>query len=74
MMKLIQILRSKERMATISLFFCSFFLPFGYDGLFAIIMKWTGSYWVTDGIFYAISLFFFILYYLLRRSAKRDKL
>jgi hypothetical protein len=43
--------------------FLQFFLPFGYDGLFALIMKWTNSYWITDLIFYLISGFFFILYF-----------
>lgn len=40
-----------------------FFLPFGYDALFMLIMKWTGSYWATDGIFYLISGCFFGFYF-----------
>lgn len=40
-----------------------FFLPFGYDALFMLIMKLTGSYWTTDAIFYLISAFFLGLYF-----------
>lgn len=41
-----------------------FFLPAGYDALFMAIMKLTGSYWITDIIFYLISAFFLGLYFL----------
>lgn len=54
---------TKTKFAAISLFLASFFLPFGYDALFALIMKWTGSYWITDIIFYFISAVFFGLYF-----------
>jgi hypothetical protein len=64
---------SKERLSMISLFLFSFFLPFGYDVLFAMIMKWTGSYWITDVIFYLISGLFFISYIFLRQSGKNEK-
>ena len=40
-----------------------FFLPFGYDAIFALIMKWTGSYWKADLVFYFISGLFFGLYF-----------
>jgi len=40
-----------------------FFLPFGYDALFLLIMKWTGSYWTTDIIFYLISACFLGSYF-----------
>lgn len=40
-----------------------FFLPFGYDALFMLIMKWTGSYWSTDAIFYGISASFLGFYF-----------
>lgn len=52
----------KQIFASISLFLCSFFLPFGFDWLFALTIKITGSFWVADAIFYAISLTFFIIY------------
>lgn len=55
----------------ISLAFGMFFLPAGFDALFALVMKWTGSYWITDGIFYGVSLSFFGLYSWLSR---RDKM
>lgn len=54
---------TKNRYSAISLLLGSFFLPFGYDALFALIMKWTGSYWTTDLIFYFISAVFFGLYF-----------
>ena len=55
-------LRNVKR-ATICLMFAMFFLPFGYDALFALIMKWTGSYWKADLVFYFISALFFGLYF-----------
>ena len=64
---------TKEHLATSCLFLFSFFLPVGYDALFALVMKWTGSYWTTDLIFYLISGVFFILYILLRRSIKKEQ-
>jgi len=42
----------------------TFFNPFGFDALFALVMKWTGSYWTTDLIFYCISGSFFGAYFL----------
>ena len=38
-----------------SLMLAMFFLPFGYDALFKLLMEVTGSYWVADIIFYFIS-------------------
>ena len=40
-----------------------FFLPFGYDALFMLIMKLTGSYWAADVIFYLISASFLGFYF-----------
>jgi hypothetical protein len=40
-----------------------FFLPLGYDALFLLIMKLTGSYWITDLIFYLISASFLGCYF-----------
>jgi len=34
------------------------------------VMKWTGSFLITDIIFYSISLSFFGLYYILAKSEK----
>jgi hypothetical protein len=36
-------------------------------------MKWTGSFWVTDLIFYSMSALFFGLYYLLNRNKNKNK-
>lgn len=51
----------------LSLMLAMFFLPLGYDGLFALLMELTESFWITDLIFYCISVLFFISYYLLNR-------
>jgi hypothetical protein len=51
-----------------SLMLAMFFLPFGYDALFKLIMNITGSYWIADIVFYSISASFFISYYLLTRQ------
>ncbi len=61
----------KRNAATIALMIAMFFNPFGFDALFALVMKWTGSYWVADGIFYAISILFFLLYTFLSRKDKK---
>jgi hypothetical protein len=53
--------RTKKRIAKLCLVLCSFFLPFGYDALFKVIMDVT-SYWTADIIFYIISAMFFIAY------------
>ena len=44
-----------------------FFLPFGYDFLFKLIMEVSGSYWVADIVFYCISGSFWLSYILLTR-------
>jgi len=50
-----------------SLMLGMFFLPFGYDALFKLIMDLSGSYWVADIIFYSISGCFFASYILLTK-------
>jgi hypothetical protein len=57
-----------------SLMLAMFFLPFGYDALFKLIMDITGSYWIADIVFYSISASFFISYFLLtKRLNKLEK-
>lgn len=50
-----------------SLMLAMFFLPFGYDALFKLIMDASGSYWVADIIFYSISGCFWLSYILLTK-------
>jgi len=47
-----------------------FFNPFGFDALFALAMRLTGSFLAADLIFYGISISFFILYFIFSRKAK----
>jgi len=61
----------KNRAATISLILATFFNPLGFDAAFALATKWTGSYFVTDAIFYGISVCFFGLYFLLKKRANQ---
>ena len=56
-------MKYNNKIATICLMLSMFFLPFGYDALFMLIMKWTGSYWTTDVIFYFISASFLGSYF-----------
>lgn len=45
----------------------TFLNPFGYAELFAWAMKYTGDYWTTTYIFYALAgLFFLGAFYLLK--------
>jgi hypothetical protein len=60
----------QQKLATIALILATFFNPLGFDALFALVMKWTGSYWTTDIIFYCLSLLFFGLYFLFSRPSK----
>ena len=53
----------KKKLQTAVLILATFFNPLGFDALFALVMKWTGSYWITDGIFYCLSALFFGLYF-----------
>ena len=53
------------------LIIATFFNPLGFDAMFAMIMNWTGSYWITDLIFYCLSASFFGLYFWLQPSSKR---
>jgi hypothetical protein len=61
---------TRKHVATIFLILATFFNPLGFDALFALIMKWTGSFWLTDSIFYALSLLFFGAYYFTSRYNK----
>jgi hypothetical protein len=57
----------------VSLMLAMFFLPFGYDALFKMIMDISGSYWVADVVFYSISGFFWLLYILFTRLLNKSK-
>jgi hypothetical protein len=56
-----------------SLMLAMFFLPFGYDALFKLIMDLTGSYWVADIVFYSISGCFWLSYILLTKHLNKNK-
>jgi hypothetical protein len=62
----IKTLKEKEKRLTLyrdtSLMLAMFFLPFGYDALFMLMMDLTGSYWGADIVFYSISGCFWLSY------------
>jgi hypothetical protein len=60
-----------KRLSTICLMFSAFFNPFGFDALFKMTMELTGSYWITDAIFYGIAAVFFGLYIYFNKKSKR---
>ena len=60
-----------ERRNTIVLMMATFFNPLGFDALFKTVMDWTGSYWITDLIFYGASASLFILYFYLVKQTKK---
>ncbi len=64
----------KRKLAMVCLIMATFFNPLGFDAMFAMIMKWTGSYWTTDLIFYFLSACFFGLYFWLSPTSKRGLL
>jgi len=61
-----------EKIRIVFLVLATFFNPLGFDALFALTMQWTGSYLVTDIIFYCISIFFFLCYYLSSRGQEKS--
>ena len=78
MVKKIKSLKEKENRLIFykdtSLMLAMFFLPFGYDALFKLIMDLSGSYWVADIVFYSISGCFWLSYILLtKRLSKFEK-
>lgn len=54
---------NRERLATLSLFLDTFFNPMGYDALLKMLIDTTGSYWLSISVFYLVSAFWFILYF-----------
>lgn len=75
--KKLKSLKDKEKRLTLyrdlSLMLAMFFLPFGYDMLFKLLMEITGSYWIADIIFYSISGCFWLSYILLTRFLNKNK-
>jgi len=59
---------SRKKVRALMLILATFFNPLGFDALFALVMKWTTSYLVTDIIFYSISIFFFSIYWIMSRG------
>jgi hypothetical protein len=62
--------RRRTRIASVCLVLATFFNPFGFDILFAMIMSWTNSYWYTIVIFYSLSALFFGFYFFLSGNKK----
>jgi hypothetical protein len=61
-----------KRLKTIALILATFFNPLGFDALFAIVTKWTGSYLITDILFYLASASFFALYFFLLKAERKN--
>jgi hypothetical protein len=70
-------LKDKQHRLTLykdsSLMLAMFFLPFGYDALFKLIMDISGSYWIADVVFYSISGCFWLSYILLTRYLNKNE-
>jgi hypothetical protein len=58
----------RETLAKTCLVIGTFFNPLGFDAAFAFTTKLTGSYVITDLIFYGLALLFFGFYFLLSRK------
>lgn len=58
----------RKNLVTLCLILGTFFNPLGFDVAFALVTKWTGSYVITDLIFYFISAVFFGLYFFLKKD------
>jgi hypothetical protein len=77
MVNKIKTLKQKEKRLAFyrdtSLMLAMFFLPFGYDVLFRLMMDVTGSYWGADIVFYSISGCFWLSYILLTKHLNKNK-
>jgi hypothetical protein len=51
-----------------------FFLPFGYDLLFKLLLDYTGSYAITDSVFYGTSFMFFLIHLYTTQSNPVDEI
>ena len=60
-------------LAKICLVLGTFFNPLGFDAAFALMMKFTGNYILTDIIFYSVALLFFGLYFILSRNKTKSE-
>jgi hypothetical protein len=63
----------RETLAKTCLVLGTFFNPLGFDAAFAFTTKLTGSYFITDLIFYGVALFFFGLYFILSRKKTKSE-
>jgi hypothetical protein len=63
----------RENLAKTCLVLGTFFNPLGFDAAFSFVMKLTGSYWITDVIFYGVALLFFGCYFLLSRKKTKSE-
>jgi len=65
--------RSKflNNVSTACLMIAVFLNPLGFDALFKAVMDMTGSYWLTDLIFYGGALLFLGFYLLFKKLAKK---
>lgn len=64
-------LKRVNSLRDVSLMAAMFFLPLGYDFLFKTLLDITGSFWATDIIFYCLSGFFWLVYYLSSRYSNK---
>lgn len=60
-----------ENLMSLTLILSVFFLPFGFDFLFYVTLQITKSYFITDIIFYGISISFFIAHLILKKKSKK---
>lgn len=57
----------RKNMGILFLMMGAFFCPIGFDAATAVVMKWTGDYWITMSIFYLLSALFFGFYFYLHK-------
>ena len=55
--------KRRKNLAIPVLMLATFFNPLGFDILFKMTLDWTGSYWLTTGIFYLVSASLFGVYF-----------
>jgi membrane protein implicated in regulation of membrane protease activity len=61
---------TRERIAGACLILGTFFNPLGFDALYVLTVRLTGSYWAASLCFYLLSGTFFAIWWRLSRKKK----
>jgi hypothetical protein len=64
---------TRDKLAGVCLVLGTFFNPLGFDALYALTVRLTGSYWGASLCFYLLSAVFFAGWWVLSRKARGQR-